>query len=84
MKKVTNSSSERSFDDKVYDALEGLENIATKLVKLNKFLKNERKKSKKKDKKLYKLNKKTGALVMRQAKRQKSAKLHKRFGASEM
>ena len=84
MKKVTNSSSERSFDDKVYDTLERLENIATKLVKINKFLKKGRKKSKKKAKKLYKLNKKTGTLVLRKAKRQKSAKLHKRFGASEM
>ncbi|MBR2336046.1 MAG: hypothetical protein IKA62_07490 [Clostridia bacterium] len=78
MKKIDKLPDERSLDEKIYDKLEKLEKIAIKLAGINKILKKERKKSKKKAKKRYKLNKKTGLLVMKKAKRQKGAKLMKR------
>ena len=65
-------------DKKIYDALDRAEKIAITLAKINKLFKARRKKQIKKDKKIYKLNKKTGILVNKKAKRQKVAKLHKR------
>ena len=78
MKKLDKLPDERSLDEKIYDALDKLEKVALKLSGINKILKKERKKSKKKAKKRYKLNKNTGALVMKKAKKCKSAKLMKR------
>ena len=65
-------------DEKIYNALDKLEKLATKVAKANQLIKKGRKKAERKDKKLYKLNKKTGALVLRKHKKQKTAKRMKR------
>ncbi len=78
MKNIDKLPDGRGLDEKIYDTLDKLEKVAVKLAGINKIIKKERKKSKKKAKKRYKLNKKTGVLVMKKAKRQKGAKLMKR------
>ena len=70
-------------DKKIYDALDKAEKIAIKLARINQFLKVNRKRCKNRDKKIGKINKKTGVFVFKKAKKEKGAKLHKRYNTPD-
>ena len=65
-------------DEKIYNVLDKAERLAIKLAKINRLINKGRKKTKKKEKKLCKVNKKTGALMLKKEKKQKVAKHMKR------
>lgn len=65
--------------EKIYNFLDKAEKIAIKLAKINASIKKSKKKKKKKSKKYGKINKKTGALVLKKKpKKEKKAKFYKR------
>ena len=67
-----------NIDEKIYNALDKLEQFAIRIAKINRLIDKGRKKTKKKEKKLCKVNKKTGVLMLKKEKKQKAAKLVKR------
>ncbi len=69
---VTPDTSER-----IYNFLSVLEKIAIRAARSNKKRKKKEKKQKKKDKRIFKVNKKTGAHVLRKAVRQRKQKIQK-------
>ena len=69
---------EPSTDEKIYNALDKVERFLQKLAKINHIIRNRKKNLDKKNKRIYKLNKKTGVLVLKKSKKQKNAKPIKR------
>ncbi len=72
-----------SADEKIYNILNTAEKLAVKAAKINKIRKKAVKKRKKKDKKLCKINKKTGALILKKERKQKVQKPMKRYKAKK-
>lgn len=68
-------------ETRIYNALNTAEKIAVKLAQINQILKKAAKKKKKKNKKLGKVDKKTGTLILKEHKKQKSAPKHKKYKA---
>lgn len=68
-------------EEKIYNVLNTAEKIAVKLAQINQILKKSAKKKKKKNKKLGKVDKKTGTLILKGQKKQKSAKKNKKYKA---
>ena len=66
-------------ETRIYNVLNTAERIAVKLAQINQILKKSAKKKKKKNKKLGKVDKKTGTLILKGQKKQKSAKAQKRY-----
>ena len=83
----TNGESEAekspNLNERIYNFLDKLEEIAIKAAKINAIVRNYRikslKKQKKKNKKIGKINKKTGAVKPKKQKRAKKAKALKRY-----
>lgn len=71
------------LNERIYNFLDKLEDIAIKAAKINAVVRNYRikslKKQKKKNKKIGKINKKTGAVKLKKQKRAKKAKALKRY-----
>jgi Mg2+ and Co2+ transporter CorA len=70
-------------ETRIYNFLNTVEKISVKLAQINQILKKAKKKKKKKFKKLGKIDKKTGTLILKGQKKQKAAKLHKRYKAKK-
>jgi hypothetical protein len=70
---------EADWETKIYNALNTAEVISVKLAQINQLLKKAKKKRKKKAKKLGKVDKKTGTLILKGQKKQKAAKVQKRY-----
>ena len=68
-------------EEKIYRFLDAAEKLARKLAKLNKKRKAAAKKQLKKDKKIGKIDKNTGALILKKQKPQKVQKPQKRYKA---
>ena len=67
------------WETKIYNALNTAEVISVKLAQINQVLKKAKKQRKKKVKKLGKVDKKTGTLILKGQKKQKAAKVQKRY-----
>ena len=67
------------IETKIYNFLNTVEKISVKLAQINQILKKAKKKKKKKFKKLGKVDKKTGTLILKNQKKQKNAKIQKRY-----
>ena len=77
------SKKDVDVEDKIYNVLNTAEKIAVKLAQINQILKKSAKKKKKKNKKLGKIDKKTGTLILKGQKKQKSAKPLKKYKLSK-
>ena len=71
------------IEAKIYNFLNVAEKIAVKLAQINQIRKKQAKKKKKKVKKLGKIDKKTGTLILKKEKVQKSQKPMKRYKAKK-
>ena len=69
------------IEERIYRFLDAAEKIAIKLAALNKKRKAAAKKQLKKDKKIGKIDKRTGALILKKQKSQKVQKPQKRYKA---
>lgn len=69
----------KTFDERIYNALDVAERIAVRLAQINQIVKKEKKKKRRKNKRLGKVDKKTGTIILKKEKKSGMLKRHKSY-----
>ncbi len=78
---IVNKKRQPGMQERIYKALDTAEKIAITAAQIHQIIKKSKKRKKKKNKKLYKIDKKTGTLLLKKPKKIKVQKQMKRYKA---